>query len=246
MVTTHNLEDGENRLDMNKCNEKHKNQKEKEIQIVDLATTSSDLNVKSPEKHGEIHTTDDEQNEGMDNVVISNDSPDKNYTSPEKHGIEHTGTEQQHESNMTKISKSVNSENITVAVQGSNNSTTVTMRKNHEIMMGDNMAVVVVPTTLQSDEYQAVRVHSDSPNSTLHDILIHKDANSEPKDLAEIKGIECATFSELNEEQIYNDADISPRVMKSVKSDRNGMKQGDGESAQPLRVQPRRQVISQY
>lgn len=46
MVTTHNIEDGENRLDMNKCNEKHKNQKEEEIQIVDLATTSFDLNVK--------------------------------------------------------------------------------------------------------------------------------------------------------------------------------------------------------
>ncbi|KAG5598842.1 hypothetical protein H5410_030212 [Solanum commersonii] len=194
---------------------------------LDEQEVSQRSKVRSNEKHGEIHTTDDEQNEDMDNVVISSDSPVKNYTSPEKHGIEHTSTEQQHESNMTKFSKSVNSENITVAVQGSNNSTTVTMRKNHEIMMGDNMAVVVEPITLQSDEYQVVRVHSDSPNNTLHDILIHKDANSEPKDLAEIKGIECAIFSELNEEKIYNDADISPRVMKSVKSDRNGMKQGD-------------------
>ncbi|KAH0724689.1 hypothetical protein KY289_000539 [Solanum tuberosum] len=201
---SHNIEDGKNRLDMNKCNEKHRNQKEEEMQIVDLATTSSNWNVKSPEKHGEIHTIDDEQNQDMDNVVISCDSPDT----------------------ITIIQRNM----------GSSNSTIVTMRKNHEIVMGDNMAVVVVPTTLHSDEYQVVRVHSDSPNSTLHDILIHKDANSEPEDLVEIKGIDCATILELNEEQIYNDADISPRVMKSVKSARNGMKQVVNNTEQQLTV----------
>lgn len=53
-------------------------------------------------------------------------------------------------------------------------------------------------------------------------------------DLAEIKGVECATVLESNEEKIYNNVDLSPRV---IKSDRKDKKQGDGESAQPLKVQ---------
>lgn len=96
----------------------------------------------------------------------------------------------------------------------------------------NNMAIVVIPTALQSDEYQVVRVHTESPNSTLHDILVHKLVDSKPEDLTEIKGVDYTTVSELNEEQIYIDADLSPRVMKVVKSARNDKKQGNGESDQ--------------
>lgn len=70
----------------------------------------------------------------------------------------------------------------------------------------NNMAVLVVPTVLQSDEDQVATVHSESPNKDLHDILIHKD---EPEDLVELKGFDCAIVSESSEELIYNDADIS-------------------------------------
>uniref|UniRef100_M1DRD0 Uncharacterized protein n=1 Tax=Solanum tuberosum TaxID=4113 RepID=M1DRD0_SOLTU len=108
----------------------------------------------------------------------------------------------------------------------------------------NNMEILVVPTVLQSDEDQVVRVHSESLNKALHGILIHKDVYSEPEDLTELKGVDCGTVSKSSKEQIYNDADISPRVMKIVKSDRNDKKHGDGESAQPLRVQPKRYVIS--
>ncbi|KAH0673738.1 hypothetical protein KY284_005262 [Solanum tuberosum] len=61
----------------------------------------------------------------------------------------------------------------------------------------------------------------------------------------EIKGVDCATVLNPDEDQIYNAANISPRAMAVVKSARKGKKRDDGEPPQTLRVQPRKQVISQ-
>ncbi|KAH0679279.1 hypothetical protein KY284_020364 [Solanum tuberosum] len=85
-------------------------------------------------------------------------------------------------------------------------------------------------------------VHTDSPNSTLHDIITHKVIETESKDSKEEQ---ISTFSNSKEEQIFKDADLSPRVMKVVKAAKKGKKQCNGESAQPGRIQPKRQTTSQ-
>lgn len=51
--------------------------------------------------------------------------------------------------------------------------------------------------------------------------------------------------SDLNEKQIFKDADLSPMVVKAVKSTRKEKKQGNREASQPVRVQPKRKVLTQ-
>ncbi|KAH0679553.1 hypothetical protein KY284_020638 [Solanum tuberosum] len=248
-----NIDNGEKRLDKDKavvatvstksdkCSDQEKNleQHEEDEQGMHnlVAIGATDQKVNSPKKHGELSTTNEEQNNHMDNVKISRDTIDTSYNSPETHGKDHNNTEQL----VDAKSKRVNN-----ACQCSNNSSISTSKKIHESERENNMAIVIVPAALQSDDCQVVRVPTESPNTTLHNILIHKWVDAEPEDLAEIKWVDCTTVSESNIEQIYIDADLSPMVMKAVKSAKNDKKQGDGESAQPLRVQPRRQVISQY
>ncbi|MCD9641945.1 hypothetical protein HAX54_028432, partial [Datura stramonium] len=50
------------------------------------------------------------------------------------------------------------------------------------------------------------------------------------------------TTLDSKEEQIFKDADLSPRAVKALKSSRKGKKQGKGEAEQPVIVQPKRQV----
>lgn len=104
----------------------------------------------------------------------------------------------------------------------------------------NNKAVIIVPTTIQTDESLVVMVHSISPNSTLHDILIHKAVET---DIDDSKKEHTTSVSDFKEEHIFNDVDLSPR-MKVVNTARKGKKQGNGESAQPSRVQPKRQTTS--
>ncbi|KAG5611440.1 hypothetical protein H5410_022721 [Solanum commersonii] len=146
----------------------------------------------------ELSSTNEEQNNHMDNVKILRDSIDTSYNSPETHGKDHNNTEQL----VDAKSKRVNN-----ACQCSNNSSISTSKKIHKSERENNMAIVIVPTALQYDDCQVVRIEYRA--------------------------------------NIY-DADLPPMVIKAVKSAKNDKKQGDGESAQPLRVQPKRQVISQY
>ncbi|KAK4737373.1 hypothetical protein R3W88_001070 [Solanum pinnatisectum] len=155
-----NIDDGRKNMYMIKCHEKHRKQQGenmKEMQSVNLATTSTDLNVNSLENHEELHTTEDKHNEDMYAIVISSD-----------HDMVHMINEQQQE-----FSKSIISANTIVQCRSS--SSMGTTSENQCTKRDNNMAILVVPTVLQSDEDQVLRVHSKSPNKALHDILIHKD-----------------------------------------------------------------------
>ncbi|KAH0725300.1 hypothetical protein KY284_001165 [Solanum tuberosum] len=112
-----NIDDGRKNMDINKCHEKHRKQqgeKMKGMQSVNLATTSTYLNVNSPEKHEELHTTEDKHNKDMYAVVISRDSIDKGYKSLEKHDMVHMINEQHKE-----FSKSIISANTIVQCHSS-------------------------------------------------------------------------------------------------------------------------------
>ncbi|MCD7473388.1 hypothetical protein HAX54_015223 [Datura stramonium] len=79
------------------------------------------------------------------------------------------------------------------------------------------------------------------------DIVIHyrekvEEKKSEGSSME--KGSNSTITSNLVEEKIFKDADLSPRIVKEVKSARKGKKQGNGEVAQPIRVQPKRLVSS--
>ncbi|KAK4737168.1 hypothetical protein R3W88_000865 [Solanum pinnatisectum] len=74
-----------------------------------------------------------------------------------------------------------------------------------------NKAIIIVPTAIQTDDSLVVMVHTDSPNSTLHDTITHKVIETESKDS---KDEQISTFSDSKEEQIFKDADLSHRVMK--------------------------------
>ncbi|KAH0658201.1 hypothetical protein KY289_026949 [Solanum tuberosum] len=169
------------------------------------------------------------------------------YISPKKYGKDHNRAKQQDEIIRANNSfKNVISAYTIGQCSNNNNNNNGIVITSYETARDNNMEIVVLPTTLQPDEYQVVMVHTESPNNTLHNVLILNLVDFEPEDLTENKGVDCTTVSESNEEQIYSDTDLSPRVIKVVKLARNGKKQGDRESAQPLRVQPRRQVTSQY
>ncbi|KAH0683060.1 hypothetical protein KY289_020812 [Solanum tuberosum] len=205
-----NIDNGEKRLDKDKavvatvstksdkCSDQEKNleQHEEDEQGMHnlVAIGATDQKVKSPKKHGELSTTNEEQNNHMDNVKISRDTIDTSYNSPETHGKDHNNAEQL----VDAKSKRVN-----IACQCSNNGSIRTSKKIHESERENNMAIVIVPTALQSDDCQVVMVPTESPNTTLHNILIHKWVDAEPEDLAEVKWVDCTTVSESNIEQIY-------------------------------------------
>ncbi|WMV33087.1 hypothetical protein MTR67_026472 [Solanum verrucosum] len=111
----------------------------------------------------------------------------------------------------------------------------------------DSMTIVEVPTTVQTDD-SFMLMYTKSPNSTLHDILTHKivEPDPDPEAIEGYKLIDIAIQLEVNETQIYKDADVSPRVAKAMKSVRKGKNQGNGDSAQLIRVQPKQKVCSQY
>jgi len=66
-----------------------------------------------------------------------------------------------------------------------------------------------------------------SPNEVLHNILTHK--------VSEIGHLQLRDTNVQVE-------DLSPRSIKSIKSVKKNKKQGNGESIQPIRFQPKRQV----
>ncbi|WMV20419.1 hypothetical protein MTR67_013804 [Solanum verrucosum] len=88
-------------------------------------------------------------------------------------------------------------------------------------------------------------VNTESPNKVLHDILTHKQGESNLEDLEEVKVIENF-YSDSNDEWFLNDGDLSPRAIKAIKSARKRKKQGHGDISQPVRVQPKRQVSSLF
>ncbi|KAG5605598.1 hypothetical protein H5410_027090 [Solanum commersonii] len=84
----------------------------------------------------------------------------------------------------------------------------------------DQMPDQVLP--LQIDESQLCLGNIESPNLTLHNIIL----------------------KEVKEDQIMPEADLSPRTIIAIKTSRKGKKHGNGENSQPSRVQPKRTIIT--
>lgn len=80
-----NIDNGEKRM------KNHEEEKQKIHNVVD--TVSTYQKIKSPEKHGELPIINKEQNNDMNNVMISRDSMNMDYNSPEKHGVDHNSIE---------------------------------------------------------------------------------------------------------------------------------------------------------
>ncbi|MCD7454373.1 hypothetical protein HAX54_024542 [Datura stramonium] len=102
-----------------------------------------------------------------------------------------------------------------------------------------NKTIMILSTIVQTKEYLVVMVQSESPNSILHDILIHMVVGAEAEDSTEVKVVDTTTTLDSMEEKIFKDADISPRAVKAIKSSRKRKKQGNEEAAQLVRVQSR-------
>ncbi|KAH0746168.1 hypothetical protein KY285_007825 [Solanum tuberosum] len=110
-----------------------------------------------------------------------------------------------------------------------------------ESTRSNSMAFILLPTAVQTDESQMLSLQKTSPNKVLHDIISH---NVEEKDMEEIPEQNDEAVEENTEdalENIANEADLSPRV---IKASRKGKKQGEGESAQPIRIQPKRTKLA--
>lgn len=104
----------------------------------------------------------------------------------------------------------------------------------------DNMAIMEVLIVMQIDDTQIILGHIDSLNKSLHNILTHTE---EIKETSVVEGI--GEEEALKEDQIFKNADLSPRVVNAVKYARKVEKQGNGENALPVRVQPKSKVVSQ-
>lgn len=62
----------------------------------------------------------------------------------------------------------------------------------------------------------------------LHDIITHKIGGDEIDDAEQVLAIDNMPHFDTNEEQIYKDADVSPRIAKVVKTARKGKKTRGG------------------
>ncbi|KAH0645899.1 hypothetical protein KY284_033783 [Solanum tuberosum] len=109
----------------------------------------------------------------------------------------------------------------------------------------NNKEIAQIHSARQNEETLVVMVNTESPNKVLHDILTHKQGDSNLEDLEEVKVTENI-YSDSNDEWFLNDGDLSPRAIKAIKSARKGKKQGHGDISQPVRVQPKRQVSSLF
>lgn len=89
----------------------------------------------------------------------------------------------------------------------------------------NDLAIVPFPTPIQTEDI--TMAIPQSPNEVLHNILTHK--------VSEIGHLQLRDTNVQVE-------DLSPRSIKSIKSVKKNKKQGNGESIQPIRFQPKRQV----
>ncbi|KAH0661890.1 hypothetical protein KY284_026821 [Solanum tuberosum] len=102
----------------------------------------------------------------------------------------------------------------------------------------NKLAIVVDPTDCQIKEAQILAIR-EFPNKVLHDIITH---NVEENALLEIEGLGVTTKVSKEDDDdvlahINKKADLSPRILKAARKE---TKQGNGDSAQPIRIQPKR------
>ncbi|KAH0679264.1 hypothetical protein KY284_020349 [Solanum tuberosum] len=102
----------------------------------------------------------------------------------------------------------------------------------------NKLAIVVNPTDCQIEEAQILAIR-ESPNKVLHDIITH---DVEENALLEIEGLGVTTKVNKDDDDddvlahIDKEADLSPRILKAARREK---KQGNGDSAQPIRIQPK-------
>uniref|UniRef100_M1BDR9 Uncharacterized protein n=1 Tax=Solanum tuberosum TaxID=4113 RepID=M1BDR9_SOLTU len=102
----------------------------------------------------------------------------------------------------------------------------------------NKLAIVVDPTDCQIKEAQILAIR-EFPNKVLYDIITH---NVEENALLEIEGLGVTTKVSKEDDDdvlahIDKEADLSPRILKAARKEK---KQGNGDSAQPIRIQPKR------
>ncbi|KAH0661435.1 hypothetical protein KY284_026366 [Solanum tuberosum] len=104
---------------------------------------------------------------------------------------------------------------------------------NREIDECNDGAIVDYSTIVSADSTQ-IEI-PQSPNEVLHEILIHKESEVEQMQINNNE-------SEVIDDHIYSEADLSPKSTKVIKSERKGRKHGSGDSNQHIRIQPKRQI----
>ncbi|KAH0661429.1 hypothetical protein KY284_026360 [Solanum tuberosum] len=102
-----------------------------------------------------------------------------------------------------------------------------------EIDECNDRAIVDYSTIVSVDSTQ-IEI-PQSPNEVLHEILIHKESEVEQMQVNNNE-------SEVADDHIYSEADLSPKSTKVMKSERKGRKHGSGDSNQHIRIQPKRQI----
>jgi len=103
----------------------------------------------------------------------------------------------------------------------------------------DQMPDQVLP--LQIDESQVCLGNIESPNMGLHNIVSHNQLTGE---LIENEKGGTKILKEVNEDQIMQEAGLSPRTIIAINTSMKGKKQGNEENSQPSRVQPKRTIIT--
>ncbi|MCD7457827.1 hypothetical protein HAX54_036383 [Datura stramonium] len=108
----------------------------------------------------------------------------------------------------------------------------------------DNMALVAVPTAVQTDESNLL-MYTVSPNSTLHNIITHN-IDEVHTGNTEVEYVVDTNMIEGNKEQEREKVEKHAGGNKTTKSAKQGKKQATEEENQIIRVQPKRNVLYQY
>ncbi|KAG5620558.1 hypothetical protein H5410_005776 [Solanum commersonii] len=96
--------------------------------------------------------------------------------------------------------------------------------------------IIQTPIVIQTDKTQLWLGNAEDPNTVLHNIVSHN-----IKDENEKQGLIEKGENEIRAgEQLQDDGDLSPRVLKSLKSAKKGKKQN--ENILLVRIQPKRSV----
>lgn len=101
----------------------------------------------------------------------------------------------------------------------------------------DPMLLMEIPIIMKIDESLMVLGDIEFPNKALHDIIAHKIDNRIKYAASDddVKKLHAE-----KEDQIFKDANLSPRSRKTLKSTRNGRNKGQSDTTLPSRVQPKR------
>ncbi|KAG5610698.1 hypothetical protein H5410_021979 [Solanum commersonii] len=111
------------------------------------------------------------------------------------------------------------------------------VRREYRGNIDNKLAIIFDPTDCQIEEGQILAIR-ESPNKVLHDIITH---NVEENALLEIEGLGVTTKVNKDDDDDVlahrdKEADLSPTILKEARREK---KQGNGDSAKPIRIQPK-------